>query len=571
MDARLQALLSARNEYRLLGLMLLLLHLSLWWNFGGSLSRSLMLAHLGLFLIWQPVWRRDERLALPGSLVFILATVAFVLWLNWWLMAFWLLLLTGVVGGRITRGRADHYAYLLTLLFLVCELLIGCIPPMFDVHSLSSEVANLFKHGLLVLPAALILVRGSSVTDSQAHRVDFLYGLTAALLTSVLALGSLLNMYYSDTAYAVALFQTILVIAVFLLAIGWLWMPFASFSGFGQLWERYILNIGTPFERWLSRLSEIAKDEQEPTEFLNAAMLCLSELPWIAGVEWQRARDTAKVGHVTAYSFQVTSGELQLRVYAHRTIGTGLLLHGKLLIQLVTHFYHAKEREQELTHRTHLQAIHETGARVTHDIKNLLQSLQMVTTVVQHQSDDPKFELQQLLQRQLPHITQRLQLALDKLQAPQVASSAQCQLSVWWKTFKSRNKGHNIQFDARVENDLHIPPDLFDSVSENLLENARFKRNAEPQMTIGVTLVSDECHTRLRISDNGSAIESELAKNLFKAPVASRSGLGVGLYQAANHAQQHGYTLSLATNEEGHVCFELSREFIANDCTAGEF
>lgn len=524
-----------------------------------------MLAHLGLFLIWQPVWRKDERLALLGSLVFILATAAFVLWLNWWLMAFWLLLLTGVVGGRITRGGTEHYAYLFTLLFLVCELLIGCIPPMFDVHSLSSEVSNLFKYGLLVLPAALIFVPGSRVTDSRAHRVDFLYGLTVALLASVLALGSLLSMYYSGAEYAVALFQTILVIALFLLAIGWLWMPFASFSGFGQLWERYILNIGTPFERWLSRLSDIAKDEQKPTEFLNAAMRCLSELPWIAGVEWRRARDNAQVGDVTSYSFRVTSNDLQLRVYAHRSIGTGLLLHGKLLIQLVTHFYHAKEREQELTQRTHLQAIHETGARVTHDIKNLLQSLKTVTAVVQHRPDDPNSELQQLLQHQLPHITQRLQLALDKLQAPQVASSARCQLSVWWKTFKSRNQGHNIQFDARIENDVHIPPDLFDSVSENLLENARFKRNAEPQMTIGVKLVSDECHTQLRISDNGSAIESEVAENLFKVPVASRSGLGIGLYQAANHAQQHGYILSLATNEEGYVCFELSRKLIANE------
>ena len=45
-------------EHRLLGLMFLSLHLAIWYDFGGPLSRSLMLAHLGLFLLWQPLWRR---------------------------------------------------------------------------------------------------------------------------------------------------------------------------------------------------------------------------------------------------------------------------------------------------------------------------------------------------------------------------------------------------------------------------------------------------------------------------------------------------------------------------------
>ena len=46
----------AVHEHRMLGLMLACLHLAIWWDFGGALSRCLMLAHLGLFLLWQPVW-----------------------------------------------------------------------------------------------------------------------------------------------------------------------------------------------------------------------------------------------------------------------------------------------------------------------------------------------------------------------------------------------------------------------------------------------------------------------------------------------------------------------------------
>jgi hypothetical protein len=41
--------------------------------------------------------------------------------------------------------------------------------------------------------------------------------------------------------------------------------------------------------------------------------------------------------------------------------------------------------------------------------------------------------------------------------------------------------------------------------------------------------------------------------------VASESGLGVGLYQAAAFAGQSGYALELADNRAGKVCFALNR------------
>ena len=71
---REQAILS-RHEHRILGLMLLLLHSAIWWDFGGPLSRSLMLAQLGLFLLWQPLWRRDQALAGRTALLFIVAAI----------------------------------------------------------------------------------------------------------------------------------------------------------------------------------------------------------------------------------------------------------------------------------------------------------------------------------------------------------------------------------------------------------------------------------------------------------------------------------------------------------------
>jgi len=42
--------------------------------------------------------------------------------------------------------------------------------------------------------------------------------------------------------------------------------------------------------------------------------------------------------------------------------------------------------------------------------------------------------------------------------------------------------------------------------------------------------------------------------------VPSQYGLGVGLFQAAKQAGQLGYRLTLTSNDNGKVCFELARE-----------
>ena len=272
-------LINRRFEHQILALMLASLHLALWWDFGSALSRSLILAHLGLFLMWQPLWRREQRLNWKGSIVFILATLTFIIWIDWGLMTLWLLLLTAIVGGRVTARRGSRYAYLLALTFLVSEILIACIPAIIDVQSLKTEAWRMLGYGLFIVPAVLFFVPDPSERRDLAKSVDFLYGLTVSLLTCILAMGSLLSMYITGADYPVAVIQTILAIALFLLAISWLWTPLAGFSGLGQMWERYLQNICTPFEGWLARLADLAEGNQTPDRFLESALAQLWSCP----------------------------------------------------------------------------------------------------------------------------------------------------------------------------------------------------------------------------------------------------------------------------------------------------
>ena len=555
--ARLGFLLNKRFEHQILALMLATLHLALWWDFGSALSRSIILAHLGLFLMWQPLWRREQRLNWQGSVVFVIATLAFIIWMNWGLMTFWLLMLTAIVGGRVTARRGSRYAYLMTLMFLVSEILITCIPSLITLQFERTEAWRLLGYGLFVVPLVLFFVPDPIESVDMEKSVDFLYGLTVSLLTCILAMGSLLSMYVTGAHYPVAVIQTILAIALFLLAISWLWTPLAGFSGLGQHWERYLQNIGTPFELWLGRLADLALGQQTPDAFLEAAIAQLTELPWVAGTTWTSRESQGSTGKTTASLFHFVDEDLKITVYAQRSVGAALRLHGQLLLQLVAHLYRAKRREEELTRSARLQAVYETGARITHDIKNLLQSLQTTTAAMRTGKAGDEAELRELMARQLPHVSQRLQLALDKLQAPEKEAMETGPVSQWWESLKSRNIDAGIQFESQLRTDPIVPLDLFDSVAENLLDNARSKRLSEPHIRISVHLEAKNGAASLRVCDDGSHIDSDIARNLFRSPVDSRNGLGIGLYQAARQAQQWGYELTLTANSMKNVTFDL--------------
>jgi hypothetical protein len=61
----------------------------------------------------------------------------------------------------------------------------------------------------------------------------------------------------------------------------------------------------------------------------------------------------------------------------------------------------------------------------------------------------------------------------------------------------------------------------------------------------------------LRVCDTGSPVPPQVVAGLLRGPVASASGLGIGLYQAARQAEASGFRLVLERNEPGEVCFAL--------------
>ena len=543
-------------------MMLIVLNLALRADFGHALSASLMTAHLGLFFLWQPIWQTDQRLDRWSSSLIVVLTAAFVTALDWWLLFGWMILLIGIVAGRSFSTRQERLAYMITLTFLISVLLIECVPMIFEIGKLNNAVLYSFRLAWTALPLMLFLLPTSSVAQRETFPIDFFRGITIALMTALLALSSVLMTYELNVEYPVALVISLLILSSFLVLISWLITP-GTGSGLGALWEKSVLNIGTPFESWLSSLAQLARRRQQPQEFLDAALEELCEIPWIQGAEWSADDQRGGVQSTAEFSTLLTTDALEVKLFTEHQVGPSLLIHCRLLIQVLGHFYSAKIRETEQASQAHLQAVHETGARLTHDIKNLLQSLKTTTAAILEDTDstDRKREQQRqsLLLRQLPQITQRLQLALNKLQLPAPQESESGAIASWWDQLIARHDSENIEFLADLHNgELGLPWDCFDSVVENLLDNARNKAKTNEPIQIKVGLYEKDGKVVLSVVDNGHPIEASLANQILSQPVASDDGFGIGLYQSAQQALLNGYRLVLSENVDGAVRFTLT-------------
>ena len=544
-----------RSSRWLLLAMLALLHMALWLGVDNVWSRSLLLTHFGLFLLWQPLWRGEHELRLGGVVFIACASGVVLLWLNWWLLAFWMAGLFALVGGRVFafRARWPRFLYLAVMAYLLAALLLWVVPHLFAVQITLEAERSLMGVVFPLLLAVTLFMPVESEQSETVQAVDFFYSLLLFLLLTQLVLGSLSFMTLGHVDYLEALLRTLFVMALVLLALGWLWNPRFGFAGLQPLFSRYLLNIGTPFEGWLRQLAETAQHEQSPAAFLMQATADLAALPWLSGVIWQAEEDSGHLGESSPHAIEVEEQGLRLTLFSRQAIAPSVLLHIHLLTQLLGYFYQAKRREQRLREVTHLQAVYETGARLTHDLKNMLQSLLALTSIAQRREE----EVFPLLRRQLPVLVQRIEMTLSKLKVPQLESdSSPLSLAARWESLRQRHQHTVIEWMCEgAVTDEKIPAALFDCVADNLIDNASNKRLQQPGIAICVTLRAQPFS--LSVCDNGNAIPAPLARQLLRTVVPSESGLGVGLYQAARWAEQLGYQLVLRENVAGAVCFEL--------------
>ena len=561
--------------------MLLSLHAALVSPFGSEFERAWLLVHFGLFLLWQPFVSTNQELNILAIVLLVGITAVVLNGPAPWMLVAWLAILIGIMGGKVFTQQAARQGrfYVAAVFYLFAILLIWAVPLFLlgiSVLPMGLQTVVTFFLPMVLISMAFLPYRAEDETNAQVF--DFFYSLLIFQLVVVLVLGSISAMRVTDNQYFQAVVLTVLAFAMGLFILGVLWGPRAGFGGLRTYFSRYLMSVGMPFELWMRRIAELSETDMSSARFLQDAMNEIATMPWLIGADWKSPDGADGFGgdnklkiHATRFCIH----RLDITFYSESRLSPAMVLHLRLLAQVVGEFYEGKRREQTLKQNTYIQAVHETGARLTHDIKNLLQSLYALASAgsVEAQKPRPEFDrrpptpYEALLGRQLPQLTKRLQTTLDKLQNPAVESEGiSMPARDWWGEVINRHAESDVSFCAEFSGNTVgttdagelIPAALFDTVLENCLENARQKKQREPYLNISVRYASNPA-PRLEISDTGSPVSKAAAENLFRAPIvdSASGGLGIGLFQAAKLAEQVGYGLVVKSNVVGDVRFEL--------------
>jgi signal transduction histidine kinase len=535
---------------------LLTYHILIWVVDDRQLEFALSFILYGLFLLWQPLWSKEtvvdkKRIAFL-VLVFIGITYAFP---NESLVFFGLIL-SGLIGSRLLGQTAFRSFDLLALLIIILEMAIGLVPATFPQIVLPALFAD-YMQTIILIPVLLFYFAPNPDHQKQGRsQVDLMHGLLAATLLFIVLLGGIvINLLYG-VDYIDGLLLTVFIVSTLTIGISWFWNPGVGYSGIGVLWNRYAMTIGGPFESWINKLTTLIEERYlTPGEYLEAACENLVENEWLNAIEWHFENFKVSAGEKTGTRLKhPLTKKLNVVLYFKADPGAALEQHTILLIRMAYQFYLAKVNQEKIRAQEHFETIHHTGARLTHDIKNILQSIKTSIDILDMDKDSQNS--QQLLQANLKQIGARLESTLNKLKAPKL--DTQVSLVDCHKWIKRIGKQHNanerMHFHSDIDNNVTLPIDLFDSVAENLINNALKKTSAK---RIDVRLISNSDVIILSVCDDGDAITPEIEKNLFAQPVSSGSGMGIGLYQSAIMALAFNYELELSQNERGRVCFNL--------------
>jgi signal transduction histidine kinase len=555
---RLAMSVSARRRWILLA-MLLALHAALASTPGSQFQRSWLLVHFGLFLLWQPFIAAEREIEVFSGVLLFVITAVTIYFMAGWMIAAWLLILLGILGGRVFTVQASrrNRFYLVAFAYVLAVLLLRVVPTLLLDVAVPDGLTQFTLAGLPLMLLALAVLPMGSPREESRQVFDFFYAMLVFMLGVIIVLGSIAFMRISAD-YFIAVALTVIGLGAALFVLAALWNPVRGFGGLRTYFSGYLLSVGMPFEMWMRRIAEIAESERDAQRFLELSFAEIAALPWMRGAHWKSPDGDGGNGGQEGYATRFVYHELQVTFHTEIDLSPALFLHMRLLAQVVGEFYEGKQREAMLRRHAYLQAVHETGARLTHDVKNLLQSIYALTSMAPASPDD-RYGV--LLQRQLPQLSRRLRGTLDKLRTPEVATrELPAPASQWWGGVRATLEGSPVKLEESVTSDAEVPAALFDSFVENALDNARAKAAREPGLEVTVRFECTPENIAVTVRDNGSAVDAATAKRLFREPIDREGGLGIGLYHVARQAEQAGYRVGLVDNGAGAVSFALARD-----------
>jgi hypothetical protein len=198
---------------------LLLSHALIWMVDEPLLKFSLTFILYGLFLLWQPLWGKQEKFrqgpVVAVAIVFVLLAYTFP---NESLV-FFNLILSGLIGSRLLSQTAFRSFDLLALLIITLEMAVGLVPNTFEEIQLPALFGD-YMQTVILVPVLLFYFAPNPDYQKQGRsQVDLMHGLLAATLLFIVLLGGIvINLLYG-VDYIDGLLLTVFIVATLTIGI----------------------------------------------------------------------------------------------------------------------------------------------------------------------------------------------------------------------------------------------------------------------------------------------------------------------------------------------------------------
>lgn len=224
------------------------------------------------------------------------------------------------------------------------------------------------------------------------------------------------------------------------------------------------------------------------------------------------------------------------------------------------------ELSAALRQRQRLAQLGEAVAKVSHDLRNILSTVQLLSDRLE-ESDDPA--VKRLAPKLVRSVSRAVALsentlAFGRAQEP-TPQLQRCDVGeiiddvVTQETLATETADH-IEFKVICHvNELRVDPEQLYRILQNLIRNAR-QAFGTSQGQIEIVVGEDDANWTIIVRDNGPGLPPKAVEHLFHpfSGGTKREGSGLGLAIAHELVVGHGGTLGLEDNSENGACFKIT-------------
>ena len=218
---------------------------------------------------------------------------------------------------------------------------------------------------------------------------------------------------------------------------------------------------------------------------------------------------------------------------------------------------------EELTATKEMEAFSKMSSFIMHDLKNLTNSLSLISQNARHNMDNPEFQrdtiktidgtvtrMKNVIER-LSNLPRELELRKQLMDAGELIEKSLMKLTL------PAEKDIKLKKDLAACPPVLIDPEAFEMVILNLILNAY--EAIQDSGEISLSVFADGGGVCLTVSDNGRGMTGEyVATSLFR-PFKStkRNGLGIGLYQCKSIVEAHGGSIEVKSSPGAGTSFSI--------------